>query len=62
MMVLHRTVTARKLAKWEKPRKKITGKMVRPSAKVKTSTDVNHGKWQNMCGFLFKQLFKVYSH
>ena len=34
----------RKLAKREKPRKKITDKTVRPSAKMKTSTNVNQGK------------------
>ena len=32
----------------EKPRNKITDKMVRPSAKMKTSTNVNQGKKQNV--------------
>ena len=41
------TILTRKLAK----REKITGKMVRPSAKMKTSTNE-----KCMCGFLFGEL------
>ena len=41
------------LESWQnrKNHEKITGKMVRPSAKMKTSTNVNQGKTKHMRGF-----------
>ena len=49
---VHRTATAildQKTGKTGKSTKKITGKTVRPSAQMKTSTDVNQGNKQNVC-------------
>ena len=54
-MVLHRTVIARlismdyKAGKTGQTMKKIADKTVRPSAKMKKSTNVNQGKKQNVC-------------